>query len=333
MKSEKDSAFEAAMASIRKAHGQDSIMDMSGERSAQFKVDFVSTGCLSLDKILGGGLPRGRVIEIFGAPSSGKSVLSIYLMAQIQKTGGRAVLVDSEFSFSPDFARKIGLDVDAMKLVQASTAEEALDIVARLVEASAVDIIVIDSVASLVPKDELEGNITDQSMALQARILSKGLRMLTGAISKSKTIVIFINQVREKVGVFYGPKTVTPGGTALKFYSSIRMEIKKGKNITEGGDEDVKGEVIGNWIDVNIVKNKVAPPFRQCSVELIYEKGLDQVGDLLDTAHKMEVVKRAGASYSYGEIKLGVGRDVAKKFLLDPANVKVYQEIYNKLIK
>lgn len=331
MTSEKDAAFEAALAKIRKAHGVDAIMDMSGERSGQFKVDFVSTGCLSLDQVLGGGLPRGRVIEIFGAPSSGKSVLSMYLMAQMQQAGGKAVLVDSEFSFSPDFARKIGVDVDAMKLVQAATAEEALDIVAKLVEASAVDIIVIDSVASLVPKDELEGNITDQSMALQARILSKGLRMLTGAIAKSKTIVIFINQVREKVGVFYGPKTVTPGGTALKFYSSIRMEIKKGKNITV--DDEAKGEVIGNWIDVNVVKNKVAPPFRQCSVELIYEKGLDKVGDLIDTSIKNGVIKRQGNSYYFGEEKLGVGREAAKKTLADPVNDSMYQAIYKALTK
>lgn len=331
MKSEKDTAFESAVASIRKTHGADAIMDMSGERSEQFKVDFLSTGCLSLDQVLGGGLPRGRVIEIFGAPSSGKSVLSTYLMAQIQKGGGKAVLVDSEFSFSPDFARKIGIDIDALSLVQASTAEEALDIVSKLTEASAVDIIVIDSVASLVPKAELEGDITDQSMALQARILSKGLRMLTGAIAKSKTIVIFINQVREKVGVFYGPKTVTPGGTALKFYSSIRMEIKKGKNITVG--DDAKGEVIGNWIGVNIVKNKVAPPFRQCEIELIYEKGLDQIGDLLDTAVKNGTLKRQGNTYYFNEVKLGVGREASKKFLADEANSKLYAEIYHTLIK
>jgi recombination protein RecA len=331
MKSEKDTALDDALIKIRKTYGEDAVIDMSGEKSDKFKVDFISTGCLSFDRVLGGGLPRGRVIEMFGAPSSGKSVLSIYLMAQMQKVGGKAVLVDSEFAFSPDFATKIGLNVNAMKLVQPSTAEEALDIVAKLVEVSAVDIIVIDSVASLVPKDELEGLITDQSMALQARILSKGLRMLTGAIAKSKTIVIFINQVREKVGVFYGPKTVTPGGTALKFYSSIRMEIKKGKNITANGED--KGDVIGNWISVNVVKNKVAPPFKQCEVELIYDKGLDQVGDLLDTATRNEVIKRQGNTYYYGELKLGVGREVAKKFLGDPENTKIYQDIYKQLIK
>ena len=331
MKSEKDTALDDALIKIRKTYGEDAVIDMSGEKSDKFKVDFISTGCLSFDRVLGGGLPRGRVIEMFGAPSSGKSVLSIYLMAQMQKVGGKAVLVDSEFAFSPDFATKIGLNVNAMKLVQPSTAEEALDIVAKLVEVSAVDIIVIDSVASLVPKDELEGLITDQSMALQARILSKGLRMLTGAIAKSKTIVIFINQVREKVGVFYGPKTVTPGGTALKFYSSIRMEIKKGKNITANGED--KGDVIGNWISVNVVKNKVAPPFKQCEVELIYDKGLDQVGDLLDTATRNEVIKRQGNTYYYGELKLGVGREVAKKFLGDPENTKIYQDIYKQLMK
>ncbi|MCK9369505.1 recombinase RecA [Candidatus Dojkabacteria bacterium] len=326
MKSDKDIAFDTALSKIRKEYGNDAVMDMDGTNSNQFKVDFVSTGCLSLDRILGGGLPRGRVIEIFGAPSSGKSVLSIYLMAQVQKLGGKAVLVDSEFAFSPDFARKIGLDVSAMKLVQPTTGEEALDIVSKFVEASAVDIIVIDSVASLVPKAELEGTVFDQGMALQARMLSKALRMLTAAISKSKTIVIFINQVREKVGVFYGPKSVSPGGVALKFYSSVRVEIRKGKNITNGDDD--KGEVIGNFIGVNIVKNKVAPPFRQCEIELLYELGIDLVADLIDTATRFEIIKRQGNTYSFSETKLGVGREAVKRFLSNPDNSKIYQEIY-----
>lgn len=331
MKSDKDSAFEAAVASIRKTYGVDSIQDMDGEKASQFKIDWVSTGCLSLDNVLGGGLPRGRVIEIFGAPSSGKSVLATYLMAQIQKKGGRAVLVDSEFAFSPEFASKIGLDVDAMQLVQAPNAEEALDIVAKLVEASAVDIIVVDSVASLVPKDEVEGTVFDQNMALQARILSKALRMLTGAISKSKTIVIFINQTRDRVGVFYGSKTTTSGGNALKFYASVRVEIRKGKNITMNGEE--KGEVIGNFIGINIVKNKCAVPFKQCEVELLYERGIDLVADLIDTAIKAEVIKRTGNTYSFGDIKLGVGREASKKFLGDPENAKLYQEIYKAISK
>jgi recombination protein RecA len=324
-----DDAFKTALAAIRKAHGQDAIMSMAGDDVKRFEVDFVSTGCLSLDRILGGGLPRGRMIEIFGAPSGGKSVLSLFLMAQIQRLGGKAVLVDSEFTFSPIFASKIGVDVEKMHLVQATSGEEALDIVAKLVEASAVDIIVIDSVASLVPKDEVEGNITDQNMALQARMLSKACRMLTGAISKSRTIVIFINQVREKVGIFYGPKTVTPGGTALKFYSSIRLEVKKGKNITASGDDTT--DVIGNWITVNVVKNKVAPPFKNCEFELIYNRGLDLVGDLLDSGLKAEVLTKQGNSIYFGEVKLGGGREASKKFLEDPDNKKIYDQLYKKV--
>lgn len=330
-KESKDSALKDALSAIRKAHGSDAILDMSGDMSKQFNVDFFPTGSFSLDRVLGGGLPRGRVIEIFGAPSSGKSVLSMYLMAQIQKDGGKAVLVDSEFSFSPKFAAKIGVDVAKMMLVQASSGEEALDIVAKLVEASAVDIIVIDSVASLVPKSELEGEITDQSMALQARMLSKALRMLTGAIAKSKTIVIFINQVREKVGVFYGPKTVTPGGTALKFYSSIRMEIKKGKNITAGADDS--DNVIGNWIGINVVKNKVAPPFKQCEVELYYEKGIDVISDVIDAAVKLDILTKAGNTVMFDDQKLGVGKENVKKFLADPENKKVLESIIKKLKK
>lgn len=330
-KVDKDLAFKEALQNIRKAHGADAILDMSGSMAKSLDVDFVSTNSFSLDRVLGGGLPKGRIIEIFGAPSSGKSVLSMYLMAQIQQLGGKAVLVDSEFSFSPKFASKIGVDVSKMMLVQAASGEEALDIVAKLVEASAVDIIVVDSVASLVPKAELEGEITDQSMALQARMLSKALRMLTGAIAKSKTIVIFINQVREKVGVFYGPKTVTPGGTALKFYSSIRMEIKKGKNITDGKDDS--DNVIGNWIGVNVVKNKVAPPFKQCEIELLYEKGIDSVSDVLDNAVKLGILSKQGNTVMFEDQKLGVGRDNVKVFLLDSNNKKILDNIIKKLKK
>lgn len=327
----KEDAFESALAAIRKQHGADAIMSMAGNDVKRFEIDWVSTGCLSLDKVLGGGLPRGRMMEIFGAPSGGKSVLSLFLMAQIQRLGGKAVLVDSEFTFSPAFASKIGVDVDKMLLVQAANGEQALDIVAKLVEASAVDIIVIDSVASLVPKAEVEGEITDVNMALQARMLSKACRMLAGAISKSKTIVIFINQVRQNIGQFYGPKTVSPGGTALKFFSSIRLEVYKGKNITEG--EDKTDNVIGNWINVTVRKNKCAPPFKECELELIYEKGLDLVGDVLDSAVKAEILTKQGNSIFFGEVKLGGGREQAKKFLQDPENKKVLADISKKVAK
>jgi recombination protein RecA len=333
-KSDKDAAFQTALSTIRKNYGDDAIIDMGGEITKGFEVDFVSTGSLSLDRVLGGGLPRGRVIEIFGAPSGGKSVLAIYLMAQIQKLGEKAVLVDSEFSFSPAFATKIGLDVDKLMLAQSRCGEEALDVVRVLAESSSVGIIVVDSVASLVPRAELEGEISDQQMALTARMMSKALRILAGSISKSKTIVIFINQVRDKVSTFpsYGPRTISTGGVALKFYSSIRLQVTKGKNITASGEDKAASDsVIGNFITVSAVKNKVAPPFKQCELELLYEKGIDTVGDLLDIAVADEVITKTGNTLSYKETKLGVGREQSKKFLSDEVNKKIYKEIYEKV--
>lgn len=329
MKQEESDTFETALQKIRKAYGNDAIIDMAGKNRIQ--VEFVSTNCLSLDRVLGGGLPKGRIIEMFGLPSSGKSVLSTYLMAQIQKAGGRAVLIDAEYAFSPEFAEKIGVNTKELIVSQPTSGEEALDIVAKLVEQPFNGIIVVDSVASLVPKAELEGQIGDQSMALQARMLSQGLRMLTGPVAKSGAIVVFINQLRDKVGVFYGNKSVSPGGNALKFYSSVRLEIRKGKNITDGEDES--GEVKGNWIKVIAAKNKVGVPFKECELELTYEQGLDKVGDLIDTAVKSGVIKRQGNTYYYGEEKLGVGREAAKKTLADPVNESIHNSIYQSLIK
>ena len=333
MKTDKEAgkvaAYKTAVQEIKKNYGSEAIVSMDDEATRKMEVEFVSTGCLSLDRVLGGGLPRGRVIEIFGQPSSGKSVLSIYLMAQLQKLGEKAVLVDAECAFSPAFAEKIGLKVKDMDISQPTTAEEGLEIVRLLAASSAVGIVVVDSVASLVPSAELEGRVEDMQMAPMARLMSKALRMLTGSISKSRTIVIFINQVRDKISTFpsYGPKTTSTGGIALKFYSSVRLEVRKGKNITL--NDEVKGEVIGNVISVTAVKNKTSIPFRACEVELLYEKGVDMVADLVDSGVKAGVISREGNTYSFEDIKLGVGREVAKKFLGNSDN----KEIYNKIFK
>jgi len=327
----KEAAYKTAVQEIKKNYGSESIISMDDEATRKMEVEFVSTGCLSLDKVLGGGLPRGRVIEIYGAPSSGKSVLSIYLMAQLQKLGEKAVLIDAECAFSPAFAEKIGLKVKDMDVCQPSTAEEALEIVRLLAESSSVGIVVVDSVASLVPRAELEGKLDEKQVAPLASLMSKSLRVLTNSISKSKTVVIFINQIRDKISFFpsYGPKTVSSGGIALKFYSSVRLEVRKGKNITL--NDETKGEVIGNFISISAVKNKIAPPFKNCEVELLYERGVDIVADLLDTALKDEILTRSGNTISYGEVKLGVGREQAKKFLADEENKKIYKEIYGSV--
>lgn len=324
---EKDEALKDALAKIRKAYGQEAIINMGGDDDEKFKVEFISTGSVSLDRVLGGGLPRGRMIEVFGLPSSGKSVLGLFLMAKIQRDGGKTVLIDSEFSYSPDFAAKIGVDSSKLLLIQPITAEQALDSLQKLVEASAVDLVVIDSVASLVPQAELEGEIVDQQMALQARVMSKGLRMLIGAVAKSKTIVIFINQLRDKVGVVWGNKSISSGGNALKFYASVRLEIKKGKNITQGDEKD--SAVVGNWINVTAVKNKCAPPFKSCEVELYYERGLDLVGDLVDAALVAGVLVKTGNTISFEDVKLGVGRAQVKTYLEE--NPKVYEKIYETI--
>ena len=325
----KAAAFQTALDGIKKLYGQEAIIDMSGEKADSFKIDFFPTGCISLDRVLGGGIPRGRIIEIYGSPSSGKSVLATYLMAKFQQAGGKAVLLDLECAFSPDFAKKIGLNMEELQVSQPSSGEEAMDICMRLINSNTVDIIVVDSVSNLVPLAEIEKGVTEQTMAVQAKLLSTALRQMTGPISKSKTVLLFINQTRQKIGFFVGPSTTTSGGLALKFYSSIRVEVTKGKSITEG--EDKTDNVVGNWIGINVKKNKVAPPFKTCEIELYYEKGIDIVGDLLDVALKDEILTRSGNTISYGEVKLGVGRDQAKKFLADEANKKIYQEIYKKV--
>lgn len=319
---EKEKALKEAMNEIRKKHGDASILEMNDEMD--FKVEAIPTGCFALDEAIGcGGLPRGRIIELFGQESSGKSTLSMFFMAQVQRAGGKAALIDAEFAFSGDYAKSVGVDVNDLVVSQPGTLEEAVDVIDALVRSHAVDLIVVDSVASLVPRSELESDeLLKDSMAVQARLMGKALRILTGSISQSKTVVIFINQVREKVGVFYGKKETTPGGKALKFFSSVRIEVAKGEKIS-GKD----GEQIGNWVKATCVKNKVGMPFRKAEFELYYEKGVDLVGAALDYGTDKGIVHKLGNTYSYKDEKLGTSRDAAKKALGEKT------ELYEALVK
>jgi len=296
---------------------------MQMDKDIDFKVDWVSTNCYSLDEIIGSGLPRGRVIEMFGAESSGKSTLSLFLMAQMQNNGGRVALIDAENAFDGQYASNIGVDVSKLMVSQPTTLEESMDIIKELVETGMIDIIVVDSVSALVPKSEVEGeDFMKDTMAIQARLMSRALRVLSGPISKSKTIVIFINQIRDKVGVFFGAKTTTSGGRALKFFSSVRLEVSKGHKIE-------KGEVqIGNEIIVTAVKNKVSFPWKKTTLDLYYAKGIDLIADALDFGEKIGVIKKTGNTYSYDKVTIGVGRDKAIKTLTDdPEMFKAIKEL------
>lgn len=307
--SDKQISVSETMKLLNKKYGANTIVKMDEKHA--INVESVPTSSFSLDYVLGcGGFPRGRIIEIFGQESSGKSTLAMFIVAQLQKQGSKAVWIDAECSFSNDYAQKIGIDTDQLLVAQPSSGEEALDIVDKMAQTNEIDIIVLDSVAALLPKKELEGNITDQDMALQARMMSKGMRKLTSNLSKTKTAAIFINQLREKVGVFWGKKETTPGGKALKFFASVRLEVKKGKLI-----KDKAGEVLGNNMEICAIKNKVGFPLRKTSLELYYEKGIDLTGDLVDFCLARNIVFRTGASYAYMDIKLGAGREQAKKFL------------------
>ncbi len=303
-------AAESAIEQIKSKFGDGAIMTFGNSKRMQ--VETVPTGCLSLDIALGvGGVPRGRVVEVYGPESSGKTTLAQHIVAEVQKIGGIAAFVDAEHAFDPDYARKIGVKVDELLISQPDTGEQALDIVETLVRSNAIDVVVIDSVAALVPKAEIEGDMGDSHMGLQARLMSQALRKLTGIISKSKTIVVFINQTRLKIGVFFGNPETTTGGTALKFYASVRMEIRRAAQIKQGD------KVIGNRVKVKVVKNKVAAPFRTCEFDIMYNEGISIPGDLLDTAVVYKIIDKKGNSYLFGEEKLGVGREVAKRFLKD----------------
>jgi len=321
---EKMKAAESAIEQIRSKFGDGAIMKF-GE-SKTMEVDAVSTGCLSLDIALGvKGVPRGRVIEIYGPEASGKTTLAQHIVAEVQKLGGIAAFVDAEHALDPDYAKKIGVRVDELLISQPDTGEQALDIVETLVRSNAVDIIVIDSVAALVPKAEIEGDMGDSHMGLQARLMSQALRKLTGIISKSKTVVIFINQIRMKIGVFFGNPETTTGGNALKFYSSIRIEVRRAAQIKQGD------KIIGNRTKAKVVKNKVAAPFRTCEFDIMYNEGISVSGDLLDAGVLYKVISKSGNSYSYKEEKMAVGREAAKKYLKD--NPKLMASIRKEIIE
>ncbi len=307
-KNQKEEAALNAMEQIKSRFGEGAIMKFGEVKNVN--VDVVSTGCLSLDIATGiGGVPRGRVMEIFGPESSGKTTLAQHIVAEVQKTGGIAAFVDAEHALDPEYAGKIGVNVKEMLLSQPDSGEQALEIVETLVRSNAVDVVVVDSVAALVPQKEIEGEMGDQHMGLQARLMSQALRKLTAAIAKTKTVVIFINQIRSKIGVFFGNPETTTGGNALKFYASMRIEVRRAAQIKQGE------RIIGNRVKAKVVKNKVAAPFKSCEFDIMYNEGISVSGDLIDLGVEYGVVNKVGNSFSFGEIKLGVGRENAKKMI------------------
>ncbi|MEK7619827.1 MAG: recombinase RecA [Patescibacteria group bacterium] len=313
-----------AISQIKQRFGEGSIMRLGEAKTMQ--VEAVSTGCLSLDLALGVmGVPRGRIIEIYGPESSGKTTLAQHIVAEVQKLGGLAAFVDAEHALDPEYAQKIGVNIDELFISQPDNGEQALEIVETLVRSNAVDVIVIDSVAALTPKAEIEGDMGDSHMGLQARLMSQALRKLAAIVSKSKTTVVFINQIRMKIGVVFGNPETTPGGNALKFYASVRIEVRRAAQIKQGE------QIIGNRTKAKIVKNKVAPPFRTCEFDIMYNEGISICGDLLDLGVPYGVVKKSGSNYYYGELKLGLGRENAKATL--KADPKLQKEIRSAIEK
>lgn len=310
-KSEKEKALKEAMAQIQKQFGQGAIMKL-GDDSAKLNVEAISTGSASLDIATGiGGIPRGRVIEIYGPESSGKTTLTLHIIAEAQKAGGKAAFIDAEHALDPEYARNLGVDVDELLVSQPDTGEQGLEICEMLVRSGALDIVVIDSVAALVPRAEIQGDMGDSHVGLQARLMSQALRKLTGSINKSNTAVVFINQLREKVGVMFGNPETTTGGRALKFYSTMRFDVRKIESIKAGD------EVLGNRTRVKIVKNKVAPPFKQAEFDIMYGRGISKEGDVLDCGVEAKIVEKAGSWYSFEGNRIGQGRENVKKFLID----------------
>ena len=316
-------ALDSAMRQIEKDFGKGSIMRL-GEASAKMNVETIPTGALSLDIALGvGGIPRGRVVEIYGPESSGKTTVALHMIAEAQKMGGYAAFIDAEHALDPDYARRLGVDVDNLLISQPDNGEQALEICDALVRSGAIDIIVIDSVAALVPRAEIEGEMGDSHVGLQARLMSQALRKLTGIISKSKCATIFINQIREKVGIMFGNPETTTGGRALKFYSTIRMEVRKVEAIKNGND------VIGSRTRIKVVKNKVAPPFKQAEFDIMYGQGISRTGCLVDLGVDLDILQKSGAWFSYGDVRIGQGREKAKEFLRD--NPEVAAEVEAKI--
>ena len=323
MDEKKNKILDATLNQIRRQFGKGSIMRL-GDDKVDRSIHVIPTGSLGLDLALGvGGLPRGRVVEIYGPEASGKTTLSLSVVAQTQKMGGTAAFVDAEHALNTSHASILGVDVDNLLVSQPNTGEEALEIADQLVRSAAIDVVVIDSVAALTPKSEIEGEMGDSFMGLQARLMSQALRKLTGSINKSNTLVIFINQIRMKIGQIYGSPEVTTGGNALKFYASVRLDIRRIGMIKKGS------EVLGNQTRIKVVKNKVAPPFKQCEFDLIYTEGISKQGELIDLGVAHGVVDRAGAWYSYGSTRVGQGRDNARRFLRE--NVDIAEEIEAKI--
>lgn len=322
LNNDKLKAIDAAMTQIEKQFGKGSIMKL-GEKSS-LDVDSIPTGCLDLDIALGiGGVPRGRIVEIFGPESSGKTTVALHIAAEAQKGSGAAAFIDAEHALDPQYAKRLGVDIEDLIVSQPDTGEQALEIAEALVRSGAIDVIVVDSVAALVPKAEIEGEMGDSHVGLQARLMSQALRKLAGSISKSKCIVIFINQLREKVGIMFGNPETTPGGRALKFYSSIRMDVRRIDSIKQGD------QIIGNRTRIKVVKNKVAPPFKQAEFDIMYNEGISHSGNVLDVGVREEIVQKSGAWFSYNNIRIGQGRENSKQYLKD--NPEIMSEIENKI--
>lgn len=322
---EKDKALEAALAQIEKQFGKGAIMKL-GDSALKDGISVIPTGCLELDYALGvGGVPRGRIVEIYGPESSGKTTVALHIVAESQKRGGTAAFIDAEHALDPVYARNLGVNVDELFVSQPDTGEQALEITETLVRSGAVDIVVVDSVAALVPKAEIEGDMGDSHVGLQARLMSQALRKLAGVIGKTNTVVIFINQLREKVGVMYGNPETTTGGRALKYYASIRLDVRKVDSIKNGSD------VIGNRTRIKVVKNKVAPPFKTAEFDIVYGEGISKEGSLLDIAVDKKVIQKAGAWFSYGDMRIAQGRDNARTFLKE--NPELCAEIEAKVRK
>ena len=319
---EKRKALEVAMSQIEKQFGKGSVMKL-GEFKAM-EIEAIPTGALSLDIALGiGGVPRGRIIEIYGPESSGKTTLALHVIAEAQKTGGEAAFIDAEHALDPVYAKKLGVDIDNLIVSQPDTGEQALEITEALVRSGALDVIVVDSVAALVPKAEIDGDMGDSHMGLQARLMSQALRKLAGAINKTKTVLIFINQLREKIGVMFGNPETTTGGRALKFYASVRLDIRKIENIKQDG------EVKGNRVRVKVIKNKVAPPFREAEFDIVYGEGISKAGNILDMAVNMDIIEKSGSWFSYDGNRIGQGRENVKKYLKE--NPEILADVEQKV--
>ena len=322
-KAEKMKALDAALTQIEKAYGKGSVMKL-GDSGANMNIETVPTGSLSLDLALGlGGIPKGRVVEIYGPESSGKTTVALHMVAEVQKRGGIAGFIDAEHALDPVYARNIGVDIDNLYISQPDNGEQALEITETMVRSGAVDIVIVDSVAALVPKAEIDGDMGESHMGLQARLMSQALRKLTGIMSKSKCTVIFINQIREKIGVMFGNPETTTGGRALKFYASVRMDVRRTDSLKQNG------EVVGNHVRVKVVKNKIAPPFKEAEFDIMFGQGISKEGDILDLGVKLDIVEKSGAWYAYDGTKIGQGRENVKTYLKE--NPEIMNEVETKV--